>query len=86
MNRGLLLASLFTVLLNTFAFTLPKYSRRYSSCTSNPTNRMSSLKAAPVSIVVECEIKADRMDDFLDVIEKDAVGSRLEPGCLRFGT
>lgn len=41
---------------------------------------------APISILVECEIKADRIEDFLDVIEKDAVGSRLEPGCLRFGT
>ena len=44
-----------------------------------------SLKAAPVTIVVECEIKNDRIDEFLDVIEKDAVGSRKEPGCLRFG-
>jgi quinol monooxygenase YgiN len=44
-----------------------------------------SLYSAPVSIVVECEIQADRIDDFLDVIEKDAVGSRNEKGCLRFG-
>jgi len=24
------------------------------------------------------------MEDFLDMIEKNAVGSRAEPGCLRF--
>lgn len=25
------------------------------------------------------------MDDFLSMIEKNAVGSREEPGCIRFG-
>lgn len=24
------------------------------------------------------------MDDFLDMIEKNAIGSRAEPGCIRF--
>ena len=38
----------------------------------------------PICIVVEAEIKEDRMDDFLDMIEKNAVGSRAEPGCSRF--
>mmetsp|Transcript_6225 Transcript_6225/g.18169 ORF Transcript_6225/g.18169 Transcript_6225/m.18169 type:complete len:107 (+) Transcript_6225:1451-1771(+) len=38
----------------------------------------------PICIVVEAEIKEDRMEEFLDLIEKDAVGSRAEPGCLRF--
>eukprot|EP00574_Skeletonema_japonicum_P005906 CAMPEP_0201714242 /NCGR_PEP_ID=MMETSP0593-20130828/810_1 /ASSEMBLY_ACC=CAM_ASM_000672 /TAXON_ID=267983 /ORGANISM="Skeletonema japonicum, Strain CCMP2506" /LENGTH=98 /DNA_ID=CAMNT_0048203507 /DNA_START=153 /DNA_END=449 /DNA_ORIENTATION=- len=38
----------------------------------------------PICIVVEAEIKEDRMDDFLDMIEKNAVGSRAEPGCIRF--
>lgn len=36
------------------------------------------------SIVVEAEIKEDRMDDFLTMIEANAVGSRAEPGCIRF--
>jgi hypothetical protein len=35
--------------------------------------------------MVEAEIKPDRMEEFLDVMERDAVGSREEPGCLRFG-
>ena len=39
-----------------------------------------------IAIVVDAEIKEDRMEEFLDLIEKDAVGSRAEPGCLRFGT
>ena len=46
----------------------------------------SSLSAMPICIVVEAEIKDDRMEDFLDMIEKNAIGSRAEPGCIRFGT
>ena len=38
----------------------------------------------PVCLVVNVEIKEDRIDEFLKVIEADAVGSRNEPGCLRF--
>jgi hypothetical protein len=45
----------------------------------------SSLLAMPICIVVEAEIKEDRMEEFLDMIEKNAVGSRAEPGCIRFG-
>jgi len=33
---------------------------------------------------VEAEVKEDRIEEFLDLIEKDAVGSRGEEGCLRF--
>jgi quinol monooxygenase YgiN len=39
----------------------------------------------PICIVVEAEIVEDRMDEFLDMIEKNAIGSRAEPGCIRFG-
>ena len=39
----------------------------------------------PICIVVEAEIKEDRMDDFLAMIEANAIGSRKEPGCIRFG-
>ena len=34
--------------------------------------------------MVEADIVPDRVDEFLGVIEKDATGSRTEPGCLRF--
>lgn len=40
--------------------------------------------ASPFCIVVEAEIEPSRIDEFLDVIEKDAIGSRAEAGCLRF--
>merc|ERR1719253_834943 len=43
-----------------------------------------TLAAMPICIVVEAEIKEDRMSDFLDMIEKNAIGSRAEPGCIRF--
>lgn len=35
---------------------------------------ITSLNSAPFAIMVEAEIEPDRMDEFLDLIEKDAVG------------
>eukprot|EP00587_Corethron_hystrix_P011605 CAMPEP_0113313272 /NCGR_PEP_ID=MMETSP0010_2-20120614/9763_1 /TAXON_ID=216773 ORGANISM="Corethron hystrix, Strain 308" /NCGR_SAMPLE_ID=MMETSP0010_2 /ASSEMBLY_ACC=CAM_ASM_000155 /LENGTH=109 /DNA_ID=CAMNT_0000169253 /DNA_START=190 /DNA_END=519 /DNA_ORIENTATION=+ /assembly_acc=CAM_ASM_000155 len=43
-----------------------------------------AINSKPFGIVVEADIKADRIDEFLELIEKDAIGSRAEPGCLRF--
>lgn len=37
-----------------------------------------------VAVVVEAEIQEDRMDEFLKMIENNAVNSRLEEGCVRF--
>lgn len=76
------LAPLLLPLVNAFAppsntFIKPQSRREFT--TSNP------LFAMPICIVVEAEIKEDRMDDFLDMIEKNAKGSRAEPGCIRFG-
>ena len=59
---------------------LSSSSSRFSAAAS-PT----SLSAMPICIIVEAEIKEDRMDEFLDMIEKNAIGSRAEPGCIRFG-
>ena len=39
---------------------------------------------APITLIVNVEIHEDRIKDFLKAITIDAVGSRLEPGCLRF--
>jgi (4S)-4-hydroxy-5-phosphonooxypentane-2,3-dione isomerase len=39
---------------------------------------------AMIGIVVDIEVEPDRVDEFLKVAEEDAVGSRSEPGCLRF--
>jgi autoinducer 2-degrading protein len=47
---------------------------------AKPTRRAST----PFVIVVEANIDINRMDEFLKIIEVDAVGSRNEPGCLRF--
>jgi quinol monooxygenase YgiN len=49
---------------------------------------MSSVieKSYPISLLVNVEIKPDRVDEFLKVIEADAIGSRNNEngGCLRF--
>jgi autoinducer 2-degrading protein len=43
-------------------------------------------QTTPFALVVTVEIKPDRIEDFLKVIEADAIGSREkeEGGCLRF--
>jgi hypothetical protein len=58
------------------------------SSSKNQAFRRSPSKSlgSSICIVVEAEILPDRRDEFLEVMEKDAVGSRAEPGCLRFGT
>lgn len=38
----------------------------------------------PVSLIVRCQVKPECVDDFLAAIKIDALGSREEPGCLRF--
>lgn len=40
----------------------------------------------PIVLVVNVEIKEDRLDEFLKIIEIDAIGSRTQEngGCLRF--
>lgn len=38
----------------------------------------------PFAIVVQAEIVPDRLDEFLQLIEHNAIQSRLEPECLRF--
>ena len=42
--------------------------------------------SAPIVLIVSVEIKPDRIEDFLRVIEEDAIGSREreDGGCLRF--
>lgn len=71
---------------------LSSSSKRVSSFapTTQPKNFVrtmsTSLSAKPFSVVVQAEIKPDRMDEFLELIEANAIASRQEPGCLRFGT
>ena len=44
------------------------------------------MAEVPKAVVVSVQIKEDRIDDFLKVIEEDAIGSREREngGCLRF--
>eukprot|EP00558_Chaetoceros_sp_UNC1202_P006539 CAMPEP_0197247408 /NCGR_PEP_ID=MMETSP1429-20130617/29175_1 /TAXON_ID=49237 /ORGANISM="Chaetoceros sp., Strain UNC1202" /LENGTH=150 /DNA_ID=CAMNT_0042708313 /DNA_START=21 /DNA_END=473 /DNA_ORIENTATION=+ len=65
-----------------------------SSAASSIGNKNQALKMSetnsnesatkPFSIVVDAKIEPARREEFLDLIEKDAVGSRAEAGCLRF--
>ena len=76
-----------TLLTTIFAVTTSAFSPISTSTHLNQASRSSTqLFSMPICIVVEAEIKEDRMDEFLDMIEKNAVGSRAEPGCIRFGT
>ena len=64
---------------------------RSSSAFSNPSLSKScysttKLMSKPFSVIVEAEIKPDRMDDFMSMIKTNAENSRKEPGCIRFGT
>ena len=65
-----------------FAARPPTFLRTAATSTSTSIS-MSSSK--PISIIVEADIKPDRMEEFLDLIQKNAEGSRKEPGCQRFG-
>jgi len=67
-----------------FSFTpnkLPRFHKQSIGCAMSSSSHVSK----PFVIIVEAEIKPDRIEEFLDIIEKDAVGSRAEPGCLCFG-
>ena len=38
----------------------------------------------PFAVIVTVKIHSHRVTEFLEVMHKDAAGSREEPGCLRF--
>ncbi len=42
------------------------------------------MSSAPIAVVVNVEVKPDRVEEFLRVMEHDAIESRKEEGCLRF--
>ncbi|KAJ8605630.1 hypothetical protein CTAYLR_000108 [Chrysophaeum taylorii] len=39
---------------------------------------------APIAVIMKIEVEGSRLNEFLDIMRRDAVGSRSEPGCLRF--
>ena len=54
----------------------------YSTTTSLA---MADSNSKPFAVVVTAEIQADRIDEFLEMIQFNAENSRKEPGCIRFG-
>ena len=46
--------------------------------------RGGSPSASAIAVMVDVEVKEDRLDEFLEVMKIDAEGSRKEAGCLRF--
>lgn len=43
------------------------------------------VTSSPISLIVTVEIFPERIEEFLDVMERDSAGSRdTEEGCLRF--
>ena len=85
--RSLLVPAVFAAATRSASAFLPRTaisSTTYASraCSSSNT-AMSAWK--PISIIVEADIKPERKDEFLELIQKNAEGSRKEPGCQRFG-
>ena len=37
-----------------------------------------------IAVIVDAEIVEERLEEFKELIKVDAIGSREEPGCLRF--
>ncbi|KAL1514491.1 hypothetical protein AB1Y20_003590 [Prymnesium parvum] len=59
---------------------------RGASVTRRATTRLrgGELSMSAVAVIVDVTIKPEARDEFLKVMEIDAVGSRKEEGCLRF--
>ena len=58
-------------------------STRGGSKAFSSTTQMAAT-SKPFAVVVQAEIKPDRMDEFLEMIKNNAENSRKEPGCIRF--
>ena len=61
----------------------------HARASARPSGRLLSSArtvdpATAVAILVDVEIEPSRIDEFLTVMEGDALGSREEAGCLRF--
>ena len=55
-----------------------------TTASSRTTRLYASSNSKPFAVVVKAEIDPDRMHEFLEMIETNAVETRKEPGCLRF--
>ncbi|KAG7346917.1 autoinducer-2 modifying protein LsrG [Nitzschia inconspicua] len=59
-------------------------STKTTAATRSFTSTTLKMSEKPFSVIVEAEIKEDRMDEFMTMIENNANKSRQEPGCIRF--
>jgi len=57
---------------------------RFRGGASRSPSLLAAAPEPPFAIVVEVEVKPDRVDDFLAAMKVDVEGSRQEEGCLRF--
>eukprot|EP00933_Yihiella_yeosuensis_P024955 TRINITY_DN19346_c0_g1_i1.p1 TRINITY_DN19346_c0_g1~~TRINITY_DN19346_c0_g1_i1.p1 ORF type:complete len:297 (-),score=82.79 TRINITY_DN19346_c0_g1_i1:198-1088(-) len=55
-----------------------------TGATTSPQLLVKLKAIKPIAIMLELEIKKECVDEFIKVMTADAVGSRSEPGCLRF--
>ena len=83
-----LLARLASSFVSRHAFTAFTFqgSRSGSVAATYSSTTAMSATSKPFAVVVQAEIKPERMDEFLDMIKNNAENSRKEPGCVRFGT
>ena len=59
-------------------------SSRFGFAASAFSTTTALAAAKPFGVVVKATIEPDRMDEFMSMIENNAIQSRKEPGCLRF--
>mmetsp|Transcript_8898 Transcript_8898/g.11147 ORF Transcript_8898/g.11147 Transcript_8898/m.11147 type:complete len:147 (+) Transcript_8898:137-577(+) len=82
--KSIILALVLPVLVTSFTPRPNNVVKSPMATRAGVASTSTALASKPFAIVVDAEIQPDRIDEFLDLIEKDAVGSRAEPGCLRF--
>jgi quinol monooxygenase YgiN len=56
----------------------------YGSVDDTVSSQTDEQQQYPFAIVVQAEIVPERLDEFMKLIEHNAIQSRLEPECLRF--
>ena len=71
-------------LVNTQAAFLPTIRTQHFSTSTAMSAAADNNNDKPFAVIVQAEIQPDRMAEFMELIEKNAVETRKEPGCIRF--
>mmetsp|Transcript_5245 Transcript_5245/g.7704 ORF Transcript_5245/g.7704 Transcript_5245/m.7704 type:complete len:109 (+) Transcript_5245:133-459(+) len=85
--------SLGSIIGSTEAFLPPRFALsssvapilKYRGGTTDDSSNTRLYAEREFAVVVQAEIEPDRMAEFLKMIETNAVETRKEPGCIRFG-